>query len=163
MSVSNIDAPANTVYAELSDNTGSFDNATIVSEAITTDESGVLQVKLPNKMISGSNYRIRVVTTNYPMSSEADQNLAIEGSDVPNSLQQVAKINCKIYPNPAKDRFFLSNAEGAVYQIRNIANQTVMTATYTSAGVDVTDLNTGIYFIDIRMGSDVQQLKFIKE
>lgn len=163
MSVSNIDAPANTVYAELSDNTGSFDNATIVSEAITTDESGVLQIKLPNKMISGSNYRIRVVTTNYPMSSEADQNLAIEGSDVPNSLEQVAKINCKIYPNPAKDRFFLSNAEGAIYQIRNIANQTVMTATYTSAGVDVADLNTGIYFIDIRMGSDVQQLKFIKE
>lgn len=163
MSVSNIDAATNTVYAELSDNTGSFDNATIVSEAITTDESGVLQVKLPNKMTSGNKYRIRVVTTNYPMNSEADQNLAIEGSDVPNSLEQVTKINCKLYPNPAKERFFLSNAEGAVYHIRNIANQTVMSATYTSAGIDVTNLTTGIYFINIRMGSDIQQLKFIKE
>ncbi|MEG2946860.1 MAG: fibronectin type III domain-containing protein [Bacteroidales bacterium] len=164
MSVSNIDAAANTVYAELSDHTGSFDNPTVICEPIVTDESGILKIQLPTKMISGSKYQIRVVTTNYPMTALSDQEFAIEGSDVPNSLETTQMKTCKLYPNPAKERIFITNADAATYRICNLSNQVITRNIYHAEyGIDVSGLATGIYFIEIQSDSVSQKIKFIKE
>lgn len=70
MSPYNLNKAANVVSLELSDATGSFDNATVLT-SITTDESGTLMAQLPSTLADGNSYKLRVVTTNYPMTSRA--------------------------------------------------------------------------------------------
>ena len=70
MSPYNLNADANVVRLELSDAEGSFDNPTVLDE-VTTDESGEFTATLPAEMTVGDGYKLRVVTTNYPMISEA--------------------------------------------------------------------------------------------
>lgn len=70
MSPYNLNKAANVVSLELSDATGNFDNATVLT-SVTTDESGTLTAVLPSTLADGNLYRLRVVTTNYPMTSRA--------------------------------------------------------------------------------------------
>lgn len=70
MSPYNLDKAANVVSLEISDATGNFDNATVLT-SVTTDESGTLTAQLPSTLADGNLYKLRVVTTNYPMTSDA--------------------------------------------------------------------------------------------
>lgn len=70
MSPYNLNKAANVVSLELSDAIGNFDNATVLT-SITTDYSGVLNATLPADLAEGNMYKLRVVTTNYPMTSKA--------------------------------------------------------------------------------------------
>jgi hypothetical protein len=130
---------------------------------VTTDESGELAVTLPTNLLTSSNYRIRVVTTNYPMTSELEDNLTIEGTKNATALGQVSAPTSRLYPNPAKSVVYLTNAQGAVVTVRNLAGATVKTGVYSAAGLDIADLAQGVYFIDIRKDGAAEQLKFIKE
>lgn len=71
-----------------------------------------------------------------------------------------------LFPNPATDALSISNipAESEISVI-NSGNQTVAraTATETTASVSVTDLQPGVYFINIRaLSGETKTLKFIK-
>ncbi|MDD4848967.1 MAG: T9SS type A sorting domain-containing protein [Bacteroidales bacterium] len=68
MSPDNLNAPANEVIAQLSDATGNFDNPIILG-SLTTNESGVINGTIPAGTPVGNGYRVRIVTTNYPMIS----------------------------------------------------------------------------------------------
>ncbi|MDR0873516.1 MAG: fibronectin type III domain-containing protein [Prevotellaceae bacterium] len=70
MSASNLNAAANTVTLQLSDASGSFANPRQLAQ-ITGDNSGVFSVTLPSDLPLSANYKLRVVTTNYPMTSDA--------------------------------------------------------------------------------------------
>lgn len=70
MSPYNLNQAANVVSLELSDATGNFDNPTVLT-SVTTDESGTLTAVLPSTLADGNLYKLRVVTTNYPMTSRA--------------------------------------------------------------------------------------------
>ena len=69
MSVYNLNASDNEVIAQLSDANGSFENP-IELGRVKTNESGVIQGVIPANVEEGSAYRIRVVSTNYPMTSQ---------------------------------------------------------------------------------------------
>ena len=69
MSPENLGAAANQVIAQLSNANGSFSNP-IELGRITTNSSGSLSVCIPTGIDVGNGYRIRLVTTNYPMISE---------------------------------------------------------------------------------------------
>ena len=68
MSPDNLNADANVVSLELSDALGSFSAPTVLDYAVT-NESGVFTVKLPEDLEIGDGYKVRIVTTNYPMTS----------------------------------------------------------------------------------------------
>ncbi|MCQ2605081.1 MAG: InlB B-repeat-containing protein [Bacteroidales bacterium] len=68
MSVSNLNKEANQVIAQLSDANGNFDNPVELGR-ITTNTSGVVEGKIPASVGDG-NYKVRVVSTNYPMTAE---------------------------------------------------------------------------------------------
>ena len=68
MSPSNSNAEPNVVSLELSDATGSFANPTVLTEVVT-DKGGQLTATIEGDLAIG-NYKVRVVTTNYPMVSE---------------------------------------------------------------------------------------------
>ena len=69
MSPDNLDKEPNQVIAQLSAANGSFSSPTELGR-ITTNTSGSLSVNIPQGIYTGEHYRIRLVTTNYPMISE---------------------------------------------------------------------------------------------
>lgn len=75
MSPNNLEAD-NEVRAELSDINGSFANPTILGR-LTTDESGIIEGSIPPGIPPGSGYRIRLVSTNYPLISASTPELEI--------------------------------------------------------------------------------------
>ena len=97
MSPENLNAAPNQVIAQLSDAQGGFANPTELGR-VTTNQSGSMEVSLPNDA-NGAHYRIRVVSTNYPMVA------ADNGSDIViNPMQGVSETQdfcCEVYPNPA--------------------------------------------------------------
>lgn len=74
--------------------------------------------------------------------------------------------NLLIYPNPVKDRLFIRTDLENVKEIRiiDMKGSTVLTADALplEAGLDVTSLTDGVYFITIETDTDVIRQKFIK-
>lgn len=75
MSPENLNASANQVIAQLSDANGNFGNSTELGR-VTTNTSGNITAQIPN-VPAGSQYRIRVVSTNYPMVGQNIQVVSI--------------------------------------------------------------------------------------
>ena len=65
MSPDNLNKAANQVIAQLSDVNGNFTSPTELGR-VTTNTSGSITAQIPN-VTTGNGYRIRVVSTNYPM------------------------------------------------------------------------------------------------
>lgn len=76
MSPYNLNAEPNVVYLELSDAEGSFKQARRIAQ-LTTDYSGTLTAQLPDDLEASTQYKLRVVTTNYPMISEPSEPFSI--------------------------------------------------------------------------------------
>ena len=80
MSPENLQAFPNEVIAQLSSANGSFSNPTELGR-MTTNTSGSITVTIPSGIFEGTGYRIRLVTTNYPMiSNDNGTNLTITTS-----------------------------------------------------------------------------------
>ena len=80
MSPENLQAFPNEVIAQLSSSNGSFSDP-IELGRMTTNTNGNLTVSIPSGLFEGTGYRIRLVTTNYPMiSNDNGTNLTITAS-----------------------------------------------------------------------------------
>ena len=75
MSPDNFNASANKVIAQLSDANGNFNNPTELGR-LTTNTSGSISAQIPN-VPNGTNYQVRVVSTNYPMTGTNIQVISI--------------------------------------------------------------------------------------
>ena len=78
MSPDNLNKAANEVIAQLSDANGNFAPPTELGR-VTTNNSGSITAQIPN-VPSGSGYRIRLVSTNYPMVGGNIQTISIAPS-----------------------------------------------------------------------------------
>ncbi len=78
MSPDNLNKAANQVIAQLSDANGNFTPPTELGR-VTTNNSGSITAQIPN-VPSGSGYRIRLVSTNYPMVGGNIQTISIAPS-----------------------------------------------------------------------------------
>ena len=78
MSPDNLNKAANQVIAQLSDANGNFTPPTELAR-VTTNTSGSITAQIPN-VPSGSGYRIRLVSTNYPMVGGNIQTISITPS-----------------------------------------------------------------------------------
>lgn len=75
MSPNNLNASANQVIAQLSDANGNFSSPTELGR-VTTNTSGSILAQIPN-VPDGQHYKIRVVSTNYPMIGQNMQEVTI--------------------------------------------------------------------------------------
>lgn len=95
MSPENLEGLPNEVIAQLSNTSGSFSNPTELGR-MATNTSGSLEVAIPTTIPYGTQYRIRVVSTNYPMISEDNGTDLTIGSNVGiaenTMIQEVAAI-----------------------------------------------------------------------
>ena len=78
MSPDNLNKAANQVIAQLSDANGNFTPPTELGR-VTTNNSGSITAQIPN-VPSGSGYRVRLVSTNYPMVGGNIQTISIAPS-----------------------------------------------------------------------------------
>ena len=70
-----------------------------------------------------------------------------------------------VYPNPVKGNILnikISGNNSMAYRIINMIGQTIKTGE-TSRQINVSDLKTGVYFIEINDGEEVMTKKFIRE
>ena len=99
MSPENLNGAANQVIAQLSDANGSFSNPTEMCR-ITTNTSGNFNVALPSDLIEGDHYRIRLVTTNYPMVSNdngSDITIALDHTGIAETEEEEEILGVEIY------------------------------------------------------------------
>ena len=78
MSPENLNGSANQVIAQLSDASGNFNNPTELGR-VTTNTSGSITATIPNVAV-GSGYRIRVISTNYPLVGGNIQTVSIQAN-----------------------------------------------------------------------------------
>ena len=153
MNAENLNQGANQVIAQLSAANGSF-NTPVELGRITTNTSGSIVVNIPSGIFAGDHYRIRLVTTNYPMISEDN------GFDI--SIQspvEVAEINdgIRIYPVPARQSVhFSSERMIQSIEIYSMSGALVLSHQENSNEVElpVDTMVPGVYFARCRFDQD---------
>lgn len=153
MSADNLNKEANQVIVQLSQANGSF-SSPIELGRLATDNSGSITVTIPSGIYEGDHYRIRLVTTNYPMVSEDN------GFDI--NIQSSAEVaenqdGIKIYPVPATQSVhFLSERIIKSIEIYSMTGSLVLS--YQEAGHDVElpvdTMAPGFYFARCRFDQD---------
>ena len=72
-----------------------------------------------------------------------------------------------LYPNPTTTNINLklpNNTKGSIsYSIRNIMGQSVITGKLSNNKINVSDLTSGIYFIELKIDNKIATKKFIKK
>lgn len=99
MSPDNLNKPANQVIAQLSSANGSFSTPTELCR-ITTNTSGNFNVAIPSGLFEGEHYRIRLVSTNYPMISNDngyDLTIVNSNADVAETVEEEEILSVEIY------------------------------------------------------------------
>ena len=156
MSADNLNAEANKVIAQLSDASGSFANP-IELGRVTTNGNGTITALIPQ--VDYGHYKVRVISTNYPMIGENITDISIQASFSVTKNES----DCKIYPNPTKSSIYIS-AENPINKIRILDNNgkvLVEKATSTQV-VDMTAFESGLYFIEITSGNKKSVQRIVK-
>ena len=79
-----------------------------------------------------------------------------------NDAAQSAALTC--YPNPAEDVLYLRGARmGAVLSIYNSTGQKLRTLILTESSINVSALESGLYYIVLSDGKDTTRTKFLKK
>ena len=149
MSPENLNAAANQVIAQLSDANGSFTSPTELGR-VTTNSSGSITTQIPN-VSAGNGYRIRVISTNYPMVGDNIQEISI----IVTSALEDHVTSCQIFPNPFTSIMSITTERAAqsvsVYDIygRLLMKQAV---SETQFEMDMSKLSPGAYLLQIDYG-----------
>lgn len=142
MSVNNLNKAPNQVIAQMSDVNGSFANPYELGR-VTTDESGVIHGNIPYGVPNGSGYRVRVVSTNYPMTSGDNGNdITIAGNThVPSAYAA----NVVFRPNPTNGMIMIENIDVESVKVYNMQGQCV--GRFNGNSVNIESLPKGMYFL----------------
>jgi hypothetical protein len=69
-----------------------------------------------------------------------------------------------IFPVPASETIFISTPlQGMDYTVRNITGQTCLAGTITDNGITVSQLDAGIYFLEVNGTNGNYRMRFVKE
>ena len=159
MSPENLNASANQVIAQLSDASGDFSNP-IELGRVTTNTSGSFTVQIPN-VPEGQHYKIRVVSTNYPMIGGNIQGISI----IDNSAIDDYLVSCQIFPNPFNSTLSIITEKTAknilIYDVfgRLVKNQPV---SETQIDLNLEGLSEGVYLLRLDYGDDISTHRIVK-
>ncbi|MCR5660371.1 MAG: T9SS type A sorting domain-containing protein [Bacteroidales bacterium] len=158
MSPDNFNASANEVIAQLSDANGSFSNPTELGR-VTTNTSGSITAHIPD--VEYGQYKIRVVSTNYPMIGENIQDInIIDTSEIEENMD-----SCTVYPNPFRSVLCIATGKAAqsvrVYDICGclLKEQPV---SGTSFDLDMSELSVGVYLLQVDYGNSRSVHRILK-
>ena len=159
MSADNLNSSPNRVIAQLSDVNGSFDNPTELG-SLTTNTSGTIWATVPD-VPESQHYRIRVISTNYPMIGENIQEVSIEeGNDVEEFVA-----TSKVYPNPFNTEINISADRDlkniTVFDVygRLVMEQQVSGKQLT---IDLCELSAGTYLLKLDYGDHTSVHRIVR-
>ena len=149
MSPDNLNCEANQVIAQLSDNSGSFDNNPFELGRITTNESGTITAQIPN-LGPLATYKVRVISTNYPMVGENIQEVEFEGDC---GLNEESQPFCNIFPNPTHSNVKVC-ASSDIDEVRIIDPQgsTILQKAFRDSKdvtLDISNFCAGLYYLQV--------------
>lgn len=159
MSPDNLNAASNVVIAQLSDANGSFNNPVELGR-VTTNSSGSISAQIPI-ITEGQHYKIRVISTNYPMIGENIQEVSIINS----SAIEEGFASCMIYPNPCISVLNITTEKMAnslcVYDVygRLLKKQHV---SGTQFNLDLSELSAGVYMLQLNYGDSRSVHRILK-
>lgn len=133
------------VYTYITGGT-SFDD--IAEEADTTSDKGLVIVGTTTGTINGIK---SVFVMKKDESLNADPNIS-EVFDVTNINQIESEKEVRLYPNPTTDKITIKgikNSKNISFIIYNVLGESVATGKTSSNSINLKNLNTGIYFINI--------------
>lgn len=99
------------------------------------------------------------------LEGDANGNGTLEGTESAN-LDESSKLQFNFYPNPTQQFINLQgiNSESVSYSVKAITGELIKTGEIsTIEPIDVSYLNAGIYFLEIQVGNQKNQVKFIKQ
>ncbi len=154
MSAENLNAAPNQIVAQLSDSQGGFSNPTELGRVVA-NQSGSMVVTLPDNA-EGNHYRVRVVSTNYPMIA------ADNGADIwirnSHSVNEMTQPNCNVFPNPVTDVLHVVSSEKILSLSIYNANGMLVFSNETaekSFDLPIDGLAKGVYFVKITTESGI--------
>lgn len=166
MSVYNLNSADNVVIAQLSDANGSFANP-IELGRVTTNVSGTIQGVIPETVLAGKGYRIRVVSTNYPMVSE-DNGTDIVIRNIPRVEIALGTVGTKsaaatFTPNSACSKYYYAISTNSNMNANAVkANGTLQTGSLTKTWDNLIS-NTAytIYVLPLDADGNVYEMKTV--
>lgn len=159
MSPDNLNASANQVIAQLSDANGNF-NHPIELGRVTTNTSGNFTVLIPN-VPEGLHYKIRVVSTNYPMIGGNIQEISI----IDTSVIDDHIASCQIFPNPFNSTLnIITEKTVKNILIYDVFGRLVMSqpACETQIDFNLNGLSEGVYTLCLDYGDSISTHRIIK-
>ena len=159
MSPDNLNATANHVIAQLSDAIGNFSNPTELGR-VTTNTSGNFTVQIPN-VPEGQHYKIRVISTNYPMIGGNIQEISI----IDTSALDDYTASCQIFPNPFNSTLNITTEKTVknilIYDVfgRLVKNQS---ASEMQIILNLNELSEGIYMLRLDYGDSMSAHRIVK-
>ena len=81
----------------------------------------------------------------------------------PTSARNFPERNTLLYPNPAKDHLFFEFESFNLVDIYTIKGQHISTHQISDGLIDVSDLNSGLYFVSFKNDNESIVIKFIKD
>ena len=158
MSPENLNAEPNVVIAQLSDANGDFSNPTEIGR-LTTNASGSILAQIP--AVAEGQYRIRVISTNYPMVGENIQDVEIK----PNTAIEENLASCKIYPNPLSSLMKVeANQTVNGVRIYDLSGRLVKEETISGKSItlNLSDLQNGAYLLQLDYGDHSSFHRIVK-
>ena len=71
------------------------------------------------------------------------------------------KNNIKVFPNPVTEQLFVEGVSGVKLKVINLLGELVINETLDTT-INVSELKSGIYFLQINSGNSQSVVKFIK-
>lgn len=143
----NLDREPNHVIAQLSAANGSF-STPIELGRVVSNVSGTIHASIPMAIAPGDHYRIRVVTSNYPMISDDNGfDLHITSGMV---LAEQEEPRVRIHPNPAHRNLTISSdQELSRVELVNLAGERVLVCQPggKDSEISLNGIATGIYLV----------------
>ncbi len=159
MSPENLNAAPNVVIAQLSNANGSFSNPTELGR-ITTNASGSITAQIPNVPV-GQHYKIRVVSTNYPLVGDNIQEISI----IDTSTIEDHLASYQIYPNPFSSILSIKTEK----TVKNILIYDVFgrlvkaqSASDTQIDLDLNGLSLGVYMLRLDYDDSSSTYRIVK-
>ena len=159
MSPENLNAAPNEVIAQLSNANGSFSNP-IELGRVTSNASGSITAQIPDVPV-GLHYKIRVVSTNYPLVGGNIQEISI----IDTSELEDYVVSCQIYPNPFSSTLSITTEKTVknilIYDVfgRLVKGQP---ASETQIDLDLNGLSLGVYMLRLDYGDSMSTHRIVK-
>jgi len=97
---------------------------------------------------------------------EINTQLFVREGDAPMSVEEQILQYISLYPNPTKGELFIASKQslvGSEINIYDISGRLVINNKLTGNTVDVSNLNTGLYFLNLTIDGQRVKLQFIKQ